>query len=175
MDIQRIGFACKYLHPDQTLKKQQLEECQRPLNTKCTTVAWLNRQERNDLEEERDAAETVDTIKTEQSDPKNELAYQNKKDDKDERCLIQAPSSSSPSQTENDNIHPKPVKKKKKKRSKRKRRNKKQLEENSKIRILVAESDEVSSQMICNAHDNVCHLNLKRSGRCELFLRLYPI
>jgi len=40
----RIGFACKYLHPDQTQKKKLLEEIQRPLNTKSTTVAWLNRQ-----------------------------------------------------------------------------------------------------------------------------------
>ena len=40
----RIGFACKYMHPDQTQKKKILEEIQRPLNTKATTVAWLNRQ-----------------------------------------------------------------------------------------------------------------------------------
>ena len=40
----RIGFACKYMHPDQTQKKKLLEEIQRPLNTRCTTVAWLNRQ-----------------------------------------------------------------------------------------------------------------------------------
>ena len=29
----RIGFACKYMHPDQTQKKKLLEEIQRPLNT----------------------------------------------------------------------------------------------------------------------------------------------
>jgi UV DNA damage endonuclease len=40
----RIGFACKYMHPDQTQKKKLLEEIQRPLNTRSTTVAWLNRQ-----------------------------------------------------------------------------------------------------------------------------------
>ena len=40
----RIGFACKYMHPAQTQKKKLLEEIQRPLNTRCTTVAWLNRQ-----------------------------------------------------------------------------------------------------------------------------------
>ena len=45
-DVQRIGFACKYLHPDQTQKKKILEELQRPLTEKCTTVAWLNRQTR---------------------------------------------------------------------------------------------------------------------------------
>ena len=42
--IQRIGFACKYMHPDQTQKKKILEEIQRPLNTRSTTVQWLNRQ-----------------------------------------------------------------------------------------------------------------------------------
>ena len=42
--ISRIGFACKYMHPDQTQKKKVLEEIQRPLNTRSTTVQWLNRQ-----------------------------------------------------------------------------------------------------------------------------------
>ena len=42
--IQRIGFACKYMHPNQTQSKKLLEEIQRPLNTKSTTVQWLNRQ-----------------------------------------------------------------------------------------------------------------------------------
>ena len=36
----RIGFACKYMHPDQTQKKKLLEEIQRPLNTRSTTVQW---------------------------------------------------------------------------------------------------------------------------------------
>ena len=48
----RIGFACKYMHPDQTQKKKLLEEIQRPLNTRSTTVAWLNRQT-VDVAEER--------------------------------------------------------------------------------------------------------------------------
>ena len=48
----RIGFACKYMHPDQTQKKKVLEEIQRPLNTRSTTVQWLNRQTR-DVAEER--------------------------------------------------------------------------------------------------------------------------
>ena len=48
----RIGFACKYLHEDQTLKPKLLEELQRPLTEKCTTVAWLNRQTR-DVAEQR--------------------------------------------------------------------------------------------------------------------------
>jgi len=52
MVTKRIGFACKYMHPDQTQKKKLLEEIQRPLNTKSTTVQWLNRQTR-DVAEER--------------------------------------------------------------------------------------------------------------------------
>ncbi len=51
-NIKRVGFACKYLHPDQTQKKKLLEELQRPLTEKCTTVAWLNRQSK-DVAEER--------------------------------------------------------------------------------------------------------------------------
>jgi len=39
------------MHPDQTQKKKLLEEIQRPLNTRCTTVAWLNRQTREDAEQ----------------------------------------------------------------------------------------------------------------------------
>ena len=49
--IKRIGFACKYMHPDQTQTKKVLEEIQRPLNTKSTTVQWLNRQTREVAEE----------------------------------------------------------------------------------------------------------------------------
>ncbi len=48
----RIGFACKFMHEDQTQKKKLLEEVQRPLNTRCTTVRWLNNQTR-DVAEER--------------------------------------------------------------------------------------------------------------------------
>ena len=48
----RLGFACKYLHPDQSQKKKVLEEIQRPLTEKCTTITWLNRQTR-DVAEQR--------------------------------------------------------------------------------------------------------------------------
>ena len=51
-DTKRIGFACKYMHPDQSQKKKVLEELQRPLTEKCTTVQWLNRQTK-DVAEER--------------------------------------------------------------------------------------------------------------------------
>ena len=47
----RIGFACKYMYPDQSMKKKLLEEIQRPLNTRSTTVQWLNRQTREVAEE----------------------------------------------------------------------------------------------------------------------------
>ena len=50
-DVQRIGFACKYMHPDQTQKKKVLEEIQRPLTEKCTTITWLNRQTRDVAEQ----------------------------------------------------------------------------------------------------------------------------
>ena len=40
------------MHPDQTQKKKVLEEIQRPINTRSTTVQWLNRQTR-DVAEER--------------------------------------------------------------------------------------------------------------------------
>ena len=47
----RIGFCCQWFHHDQTLKKKQLEEIQRPFNTKATTVRWLN--EHTDQAEEK--------------------------------------------------------------------------------------------------------------------------
>ena len=49
--VGRLGFACKYLHPDQTQKKKVLEEIQRPLTEKCTTITWLNRQTREVAEQ----------------------------------------------------------------------------------------------------------------------------
>ena len=48
--VKRLGFACKYMHHDQSQSKRILEELQRPLNTKATTVAWLNRQTQEDAE-----------------------------------------------------------------------------------------------------------------------------
>ena len=49
--VERIGFACKYMHPNQRAKKQILEDLQRPLNTRSTTVQWLNRQTKTVAEE----------------------------------------------------------------------------------------------------------------------------
>lgn len=42
--IQRLGFACKYMHPDRSLSKKLLEEKEKPRNGSTTTRAWLNRQ-----------------------------------------------------------------------------------------------------------------------------------
>ena len=49
--MNRIGFACKYMSSDQTLKKPLLEKLERPLNTKTTTRAWLQRQTTEDAYE----------------------------------------------------------------------------------------------------------------------------
>ena len=48
----KVGFACKYLYHDQTQKKKLLEEIQRPLTERSTTVRWLNNQTR-DVAEQR--------------------------------------------------------------------------------------------------------------------------
>jgi len=50
-NYKRVGFACKYMHGDQTQPKKLLEEIQRPLNNRCTTVQWLNRQTREVAEQ----------------------------------------------------------------------------------------------------------------------------
>lgn len=50
--VPRIGFACKFMHSDQNKSKRELEELQRPLNTKTTTVQWLNKQ-KVDVAEQR--------------------------------------------------------------------------------------------------------------------------
>jgi UV DNA damage endonuclease len=49
--IQRIGFACKYMHNDQTLKPKQLKEIQSKYTEAMTTVAWLKRQPREVAEQ----------------------------------------------------------------------------------------------------------------------------
>ena len=46
-NIQRIGFACKYMHPDQTQPKKLLEDIQRKYSERSTTITWLNRQTRD--------------------------------------------------------------------------------------------------------------------------------
>ena len=49
--VRRIGFACKYWHPDRSLKKKLLEEIERPLNERTTTITWLNKQTREVAEQ----------------------------------------------------------------------------------------------------------------------------
>ena len=50
--MKRIGFACKFMHPQQTQSKKVLDELQSGYSEKSTTVAWLNRQTR-DVAEQR--------------------------------------------------------------------------------------------------------------------------
>lgn len=47
----KIGFACKYVHPDRDLKPKILKETEQPLNCRSTTVRWLNEQHPEDAEE----------------------------------------------------------------------------------------------------------------------------
>lgn len=49
--IQRLGFCCKYLDPDQTQKPKILKEIQQQFTEKQTTVAWMNRQEKSVAEQ----------------------------------------------------------------------------------------------------------------------------
>ena len=48
----RVGFCCKYLHPDQTQPKKILMEIQQQRTERSTTVAWFDRQT-VDIAEER--------------------------------------------------------------------------------------------------------------------------
>jgi len=47
----RLGYCCKYLHHDRTLKPKLLKETEQPLNCRSTTVRWLN--EHKDQAEEK--------------------------------------------------------------------------------------------------------------------------
>ena len=40
----RIGFACKFMHPNKTLTPKQRKEFEEKYNTKTTTRAWMSRQ-----------------------------------------------------------------------------------------------------------------------------------
>lgn len=50
-DIQRMGFCCKYMDPDQTQKPKVLKEIQQNFTERQTTVAWCNRQDKSVAEE----------------------------------------------------------------------------------------------------------------------------
>ena len=47
----RLGYCCKYIHPDRSLKPKILKETEQPYNCRATTVRWLN--EHKDQAEER--------------------------------------------------------------------------------------------------------------------------
>lgn len=49
--VHRVGFACKYMHPDQTEKPKLLKEIQSQYSEKSTTITWLDRQSRDIAEE----------------------------------------------------------------------------------------------------------------------------
>jgi len=51
-NLNRIGFACKYMHPDQKQKPKILKEIQSKYTERSTTITWLNRQTR-DVAEQR--------------------------------------------------------------------------------------------------------------------------
>lgn len=40
--INRVGFACKYMHNERTLKPKLLKEAEQPFNYRATTIKWLN-------------------------------------------------------------------------------------------------------------------------------------
>ena len=50
-NAKRIGFACKYMHPDQTQKPKILKEIQSKYTERSTTITWLNRQTREVAEQ----------------------------------------------------------------------------------------------------------------------------
>ena len=49
--VKRIGFACKYMHPEPVRPKRLLQEIEQPFNGRATTVQWLNRQKREVAEQ----------------------------------------------------------------------------------------------------------------------------
>ena len=53
--LQRIGFCCKYMDPDQTQKPKVLKELQQNFTERQTTVTWLNRQEKSVAEDSETA------------------------------------------------------------------------------------------------------------------------
>ena len=49
--LQRIGFCCKYMDPDQDQKPKILKEIQSNFTERQTTITWLNRQTKAVAEE----------------------------------------------------------------------------------------------------------------------------
>lgn len=50
-ELQRVGFACKYMHPDQSLSPKQLKSIQQSYSEKTTTLKWLNEQSKSEMEQ----------------------------------------------------------------------------------------------------------------------------
>jgi len=50
-NTKRIGYACKYMHPEAVRPKKLLQEIEQPMNGRATTVQWLNRQSREVAEQ----------------------------------------------------------------------------------------------------------------------------
>lgn len=50
MSTKRIGWACKYMHPDRNADSKTIKEIERKYNTKTTTRTWLNKQSKKDAE-----------------------------------------------------------------------------------------------------------------------------
>ena len=51
MSIKRIGFACKFMHHDQTMSAKQKKEIEQKYNTRSVTRAWLDRQNKKVAED----------------------------------------------------------------------------------------------------------------------------
>lgn len=134
----------------------------------------LNRQERNVEEEKGDSADTPSKSREiEQSSSGNVSQLDASKESgaapgKADNCQIYNQSADNPSRNDDDNDKPK---KRKKKRSKRKKRNRRQLEENSKVHILVAESDEVSP---CStlSHSSINYLSISTCVVCCTLIQI---
>ncbi len=47
----RLGFACKYMHHDRTLKTKEIEFIEKPLNTRTVTVKWMKSVDKSIAEE----------------------------------------------------------------------------------------------------------------------------
>lgn len=50
MTIKRVGFACKYMDPDQNQPKKKLQEIQQKFSEKTTTIKWLSNQDKEHAE-----------------------------------------------------------------------------------------------------------------------------
>lgn len=50
-NVRRVGFACKYMHADQSLKPKILKEIQGQYSERSTTITWLARQQTSVAEE----------------------------------------------------------------------------------------------------------------------------